>query len=362
MKPLIARIMASRPLRVFTHYGNSGGSVLAGGMAYQSIFAIFAAIWVLFSIAGLFLTSNAQLSNSLFTLINQSIPGLIGPDGIIDPEMLSNAGVFSWTGAIALVGLLSTALAWLSTTALAVRTIFGMPRQTTFFVWVKLRELGLGLGFGLVLILSAVISLASTAALSWVFGLFNVAADSLGYTIVAQLVGLALVLAIDTLTLCALFRVLSRVRIPFRRLVAGSLLGAGALGVLKLLGGALLGGASSNPLLATFAVIIGLLIWFHLVSTVTLLSAAWIAVGMADAGLSTRNPNAAEVLAEREKREAEAYRVVVEGEVRDARQAHAEAPWYGKWLAARRLRAARTAAAAERAGRAEAASASPPPK
>ena len=58
-----------------------------------------------------------------------------------------------------------------------------------------------------------------------------------------------------------------------------------ALGILKVLGSTLLGGASRNPLLASFAVIIGLLIWFNLVCQVILLTASWIATGMADDGL-----------------------------------------------------------------------------
>ena len=43
--------------------------------------------------------------------------------------------------------------------------------------------------------------------------------------------------------------------------------------MLKLLGTALLGGGTNNPLLASFAVIIGLLIWFNLVCQVILLGA-----------------------------------------------------------------------------------------
>jgi len=79
--------------------------------------------------------------------------------------------------------------------------------------------------------------------------------------------------------------VLSGLVIPLRRLLIGALLGGVGLGVLKVLGTVLLGAASRNPLLASFAVLIGLLIWFNLVCTVILLAASWIAVGLEDAGL-----------------------------------------------------------------------------
>ncbi len=90
--------------------------------------------------------------------------------------------------------------------------------------------------------------------------------------------------ALDTVVLAALYRVLAGVRIPPRHLFPAALLGAAALGVLKILGTVLLGAAGANPLLASFAVIIGLLIWFNLVCQVILLAAAWFIVSMIDAG------------------------------------------------------------------------------
>ena len=344
MKELIAaitaRVTALKPVRVFAHFADKGGSILAGGMSYQAIFAVFAAVWVGFSIAGLFITNNPDVLDALFAAVNQSIPGLIGTDGVIDPESLASTGVLSWTGAIALVGLLATALGWLSTTTLAVRTIFDLPRQTTFFLLVKVRELGLGLLFGLALVASALVSLASTAALGAIFSLFQLPQDSFWYDASARLIGLAVVLLIDTVTLAALFRVLSRVRIPFGRLVAGALVGGAGLGAIKILGGALLGGATNNPLLATFAVIIGLLIWFNLVSTVTLLAASWIAVGMTDAGIAPHTLSDDEIAAETERREADALRLASRLQLAEARREHRDASWIAKWAAGRRVKAA----------------------
>ena len=333
-----ARIMALKPVRVFTFFTESNGAILAGGMAYQSIFAIFAALWVGFSIAGLWLRSHPELLDALITLINQSIPGLIGTNGVVDPSQLTSASVLGWTGAIALVGLIGTALGWLSTTKLAVRTIFQMPRDTTFFLLEKARELGLAATFGLLLIISAIISLASTQALDWLLSLAGVPHDSFLSTVAVRASGLLLVLAIDTVTLAALFRFLSSVRIPLRRLITGSLLGAAGLGALKVLGSSLLGGADRNPLLATFAVIVGLLIWFNLTSTVTLLAASWIAIGMQDAGLSPRTRSSADVEEQRRAMEAEALYVAAQVELRQATENFESAPWYKKRSAARRVK------------------------
>jgi membrane protein len=101
------------------------------------------------------------------------------------------------------------------------------------------------------------------------------------------------------------------VHIPLRFLAQGSLLGAFALGVLKVLGTALLGGATRNPLLASFAVIIGLLIWFTLICQVILIAACWVFVSMKDAGV----PLDAKLAAERERQQ-EAERERLKDELR----------------------------------------------
>src|SRR5690606_9809992 len=135
--------------------------------------------------------------------------------------------------------------------------------------------------------------------------------------------GLALMLLLDTVVLGALYRVLSGLTIPLRRLLVGSVLGAVALGILKVLGGALLGGAGRNPLLASFAIIIGLLIWFNLVCATILLGASWIAVGMADAGLAA-DPRVAAARREAELRE------LAQREAEQAALAAQQRSWFGR--------------------------------
>ncbi len=323
---LIARVMQWRPVRVFFNYQNNGGDLLAAGMSYSAVFAVFAGLWVGFSIAGLFLQANPVLEQALLDQIDTSVPGLLGPNGAVDPDKLLDAGIFGWTGALAAVGLIATALGWLAAARDAVRRIFELPPPTTFFLLLKLKDLGIAIGFGLVLLLSAAISVASTEALGFLFSLIGVGDDSILQIVVARVVGLAIVLALDTLLLAGLFRVLSGIPIPFRRLIAGCLLGGVALGVLKVLGTTLLGGASRNPLLASFAVIIGLLIWFNLICRVILYAASWIAVGMSDRGETVgslapqpREKTEAEAEADARRLLARVVRRRLEAEYADAR-------------------------------------------
>ena len=285
---LIQRVQKLRPVRVFLRYLEQRGPLLAGGLSYQAIFATFAAIWVAFSVAGFVIQSNPALRDAIFGIISQAVPGLIDMgdgEGAVDKERLLEAGILGWTGAIALVGLFFTALGWLASGRDAVRAMFGIGPLKANPLLLKLKDLGLTLVFGVALLLSAALSVFSTAALSTTLDFFSISQESLVGILATRAAGLVIVLALDTTVLAVFYRLVSGITIPWRRLVGGSLLGAFALGVLKALGSTLLGGASSNPLLASFAVIIGLLLWFNFICQVILIAAAWIAIGMDDRGI-----------------------------------------------------------------------------
>jgi membrane protein len=291
VEAIIAWVMALKPVRVFIHYGEKKGGLLAGGLSYQAIFAVFAAIWVTFAIAGFVVKSNTGLQQALLDLLSATVPGLIdtGNGGAINPQDLFAAQILGWTGAIAAVGLVTTAIGWLASGRDAVRAIFGLPALAANFFILKLKDLGIALGFGAAMLLSAALSLFSTSALDALLGWVGLTHDSPLAIVLTRAVGLAIVLGLDIAILAVFYRVLSGIRIPFRLLAQGTLLAAIALAVIMSLGSLLLGGARSNPLLASFAVIIGLLIWFNLVSQVFLLGAAWIAVSANDAGVDLSN-------------------------------------------------------------------------
>ncbi|MBX3099144.1 MAG: YihY/virulence factor BrkB family protein [Salinibacterium sp.] len=282
---VVAWVMGLKPVRVFLQYNAKGGPVLAAGLAFQAIFAVFAAVWVGFSIAGFAVTSSPRLSEAFLTLLATNVPGLIdtGNGGAIDADALLGTGVLTWTGAIAAIGLLITAVGWLAAGRDAVRLLFGLPTPPTNFLLLKLKDLALALAFGLAMFISAAVSVLSTGALNWVFDWAAIDKTSVVATVAANAVGPIIVLVLDALVLVAFYRVVSSIRIPWHQLWQGVLIAALALGVLQSLGSSLLGGATRNPLLASFAVIIGLLIWFNLISQIILIGATWIAVSADDA-------------------------------------------------------------------------------
>jgi len=303
------------PMRVFTQYAEQRGFLLAAGLAYQAVFATFAALWVAFAVAGFYVRGNPELLQAIFDFLSLSVPGLIGAgdgEGVIDPQDLLSASILGWTGAVALVGLFFTALGFLAGGRDGVRAMFRVgPSQANIFL-VKLKDAGLALAFGLAVLVSGAISVASTSAFEAIFSFAGIGQGSPAAWLTVRIGGLALVFIFDSLVLGMFYRVVSGIAIPFRRLVSGTLIAAGALGVLKILGSTLLGGATNNPLLTSFAAIVGVLIWFNFVSQVILLGAAWIAVGMQDRGIPADPQAADDALTAAKKREEEMREKILE--------------------------------------------------
>lgn len=274
------RFMALKPVRAFSHFTDVGGSVLSAGMSYQALFATFAALYVGFSVFGITLRGRPELLKTLVEQINLFVPGLLGDHGVVQLGTLLEARVLDWTSIVAGASLLWVALNWFTGTRRSIRIIFGLEvKQYRNAVLLKLRDFMLAISFFIALIVSAALTVLSSNIADLVVGWFGQSEKSWLFGTLGLLARYGALFVFDTLLLLAMHRFLAEVRVPKWHLLRGCLLGAAALFVLKVLGGALLGGASSNPLLATFAVIIGLLLWFNFICRALLLTAAWIAVG-----------------------------------------------------------------------------------
>ena len=83
------RTLAWFPVRVWRHFLIANGFLLAAGVSYQALFAIFAAVYVAFALAGLWLGGSEQAIQNLIDLINQYVPGLIDKDGPITPDAVA---------------------------------------------------------------------------------------------------------------------------------------------------------------------------------------------------------------------------------------------------------------------------------
>lgn len=269
-----------RPWRAFSHFTDVGGTVLTAGMSYQAVFAVFAALWLGFGIFGNWLRGRTELLASLVDQINHLVPGLLGTDGVVSITTLLSTRTSSWATVFAGVALLWVTLAWFTGTRRALRIIFGLEvKQYRNAVLLKLRDLLLAVIFLAALLVSASLTVVSSNFTEFLVGIFDSSKDNWILSGLGITVRYVAMYAFDVLLLLAIFRLLAEIKIPFWSLLWGCALGGAATFVLKLFGTLLLGGATSNPLLATFAVMVGLLIWFNLICRTLLLTAAWMATG-----------------------------------------------------------------------------------
>ena len=86
-----------KPVRVYRMYSQNGGNLSAAGMSFQALFAVFAGIWVSFSVMSIWLGNAPRLRQAIIDFINLQIPGLISKNGFIDPDTLLSNRTLSWT-------------------------------------------------------------------------------------------------------------------------------------------------------------------------------------------------------------------------------------------------------------------------
>lgn len=340
---LTRKTLAWFPIRVWRHFLRHNGFLLAAAISYQSIFTIFAVLYVAFAVVGLWLGGSESAIDGLVGLINSYIPGLIGTDGtgLVSQEAVAEiagnaSGVLAVTGAVAVGVAVWTAIGFVTFTRRAVRDIFGLPFDSRNYLLLKARDFVAAALFGGALLLGAGLGWVAGGAIDLLFRMFG--GDLLpGWgNVASRLASLLIALVINTAALAGLIRLLTGTSLPWGRIWPGALFGGGALIVLQLGAGFLLYYTPANPLLATFSVFIGFLLWFRLVGIVILVAASWVAVSARDRDV----PLVPMSEAERRAAEREALLVAARVRVREAHVARGAAPWWRRWAADRDVRRA----------------------
>lgn len=268
----------SRLARTLKRYSFADGTVLAGGIAYSALFSIFAGLAIGWTVFMAVLGDNDALRESVLDEMDNFAPGIVDTgdgDGVIKPDDLIMDRTFSLASVIAVAVLIFSATKFMNATRVAVRLMFGMEREVENFVKAKTKDVVGLLTFGLAILASAAASVIIGTATGWLLGLFGWEDTDAGRLVIKAL-GFIAVLIIDAFTLILLMRVAAGAKPPKWDLIYGSLAGALGIGILKVLGTSAVGG-SSDPLTASFAVIITLLLWVNFMARIMLYAAAWTA-------------------------------------------------------------------------------------
>src|SRR5450830_356166 len=242
----------TRAARANARFGAAGGGVLTGGIAYSALFSVFAGLTIGYTVFMAVLGNNALLRHDVLATVSTSMPGLIDTGdgkGLLKPADLVLSATLNVAGAIAIVVLLLSATACMAALRTAVRAMFDEHGPGGNAVTGRLRELAGFAGVALAVFVSTVLSIAVTAAAGWLLGLVGL---SDGSGLVVRVLGIAVAFVVDAATFA-----LGAVRVLGTSVVAGS--------------------AGRNALLASFAVLVTLLVWINLIARIVLLAAAWTA-------------------------------------------------------------------------------------
>lgn len=245
------------PLAVNKRFGEHDGTRLAATVSYYSFFSVFPLLLVFVTVLGMVLEGDPELRQDLLDSAFAQIP-LIGSDLAADQEALTGSllalviglATALWAG-VGAVTALQQSLDELSDTPVHARPNFAMKRvkAVTF-------------------LLSFAVGLALSVVLSNLATLFDTGPFTGGLGVVATLI-------VNGLLVLAMFSLLPAHRPSLRDLLPGVVAAAVGLTALQQLGSFVVRHflAGADDTYGTFAVVIALLSWFHLVSRVLLLSA-----------------------------------------------------------------------------------------
>lgn len=285
---LANRVQQTRPMRAIKRYGDNRGALIAGGMAYISLFSVGAALVVGFTILNTVLASYPDLKQSVIDETAKSLPGLLsvdGKEGLVEPEDLFKTDIWSPAALISLAVALWTGSGWLNAVREGIRAMFRFPVDEAFFLRKKIKDVGIMSIIGALVLISALTGTVVNSAAGQILSAVNLDGSAFGAFLLPVLAFVVMV-ALDTVVLVVLLRLLAGIKVPWQIYVQGACFGAVLLALLKTFSALLLAQAGgSNPVLAGSAVLIGLVVWLNLTARVTLAAAAWAAESALDAGV-----------------------------------------------------------------------------
>lgn len=273
-------------MRVWNLYGRRRGQLLAAGNAYLMFFAVGSMLIAGFSIFGIFAADNPTLRQAVVDLVAQTTPGLIntGEGGLATPDQLFRSRGFGIALLISLVTMLVASMSWINGLREAIRAVMGISRDHTDPIISGLRDASTLLLLGVTLVLTSGLGVLSTAAVGTI-------SDWLGWGsflsgLAARSGSVVLMFFLDVAMALVMFSIVARVRMPRRVLIVAAVVSGAGATILRFFSASFLHGVTNNPVLAPFAVILGLFVWFYLLGQVYLGAAAVAAVSASD-----RNPH-----------------------------------------------------------------------
>ncbi|GAA2624567.1 YhjD/YihY/BrkB family envelope integrity protein [Actinomadura fulvescens] len=259
-------------VRAYERYQDRRGDRLAAALTCYAFLSFFPLLALAYALLGYLVMFSDKARDYFVEAINSLLPGL--SDQLQVEQVVSSKAA---VGVIGLVGLLFTGLGWVSVLRESLRDIWGNdPNGDTNLLLKKVYDAAVLIFLGVALICSVAVSTVTSQATNMVLGWLGLD-DVTGAGTMLRLLSLTVAIAFNTLIFLVLFSRLSGTRAAWRRIIRGALFGAVGLEILKQVATLLLARTTENPVYASFAVLVGLMVWINIVSRFVLFVAAWTA-------------------------------------------------------------------------------------
>ncbi len=258
-------------IRAYQHYAMVKGNRLAAAVTYFGFLSLFPLLALAFAAFGIALENNPDLEEQVFDAISDALPGFVGGDGPINPETLQSAATTA--GIIGAIALLFTGTGLVDAIREALHVVWNRGDVKVNFVLRKVLDVLFLVVVGIIILASVGVSSAATSFANVLLGALGIEGSSIARVLLSALT-IAVALLLNTLVILVLFLRLSGASPPLRDAVKGAFFGAIGVELVKLLATSLLGSAS-NPVYATIAVVVGLLLWISVVARLLILAASW---------------------------------------------------------------------------------------
>jgi membrane protein len=256
--------------RAYERYQDRFGDRLAAALTYHGFLAFFPLTALAFAVVGYLVVIDPHASDMVSKALKDILPGLEKQLPVKDIARAKEGA-----GIVGLVLLLWGGLGWVSALRESLRSIWDMdPSGGGNFVVKKFWDLVVLVSLGCTLLVSVALSGLVTSATHQVLGKVGLGHVT-GAGFVLRVLSLAVALLADMVLFYVMFSRLSGTRASWTELLRGTLFGAIGLEILKLAGTYLIGHTMKNPIYASFAVTVGLLVWINLTSRFILFTAAW---------------------------------------------------------------------------------------
>ena len=270
-----------RVVRMQQHYSKARGNHLAGAITYFSFLSLFPLIAIAFAVLSYVVRYYPDAQRQVESFLTENLPGLVGtgPNQLNVQQIAANGAARISAGLVGIAGLLYSGLGWLDALRESLRQMWAVEPGGGNFVVKKLKDVVLLVLLGTAVLATTALSAVATSLSTQVLTAVGLGTGT-GPQLLLQVLSVALAVLANTVILAIIFARLPGHRMPWKNMLTGALIAAVALEILKrFFAGLIIGNATGNPVYGTFAIVIGLLVWFNFMARIVMYGAAWCVVG-----------------------------------------------------------------------------------